>query len=327
MAELVVEPGRVVTQEQFMFESAQHGVPSIAFDGYVHAAPFDASVDAVDGAKVRVINYDHHIGVDRATHPAACEQIMAGLSTGQLRDLLEDGELQARLVINDADHDASGSVNLGLHPWLLRGEGGKWVREQIALEGRLDRSFGIYPWGVRLEDLETNAWVFNAYNNARRAGEHMSTDPDVIRDIVIGVGERLKALHEGRAERGYLDMDYRVLDKGNGWTLIQDVGALARMGATRDGITAIISVRDQNPDRLDMNLCRINDNTSFDIPRITADLNVAEFARLKELGLVAIDAQEQTPGDAWGGTDDLVGSPRLRGTMLRVDEVCDIAGW
>lgn len=324
--ELVIQPGRVMTKEEFKTESAQQEVGTIALDGAVHAEPFTAWVANSEGEVRQIFNFDHHVGVNRATCPATCEQVMDAMDAHAFDGMTnKHGEMDAKLYINDGDHDVCAAVAQFLRPdYMSKSLSGVW-RDHIRVEGSLDRTCGAYPENVTKDDLMENAWVYAPYNEARVRSEHMSEDPEVLREIIMEVVRRIGVMIEGRAERAHLDMRYELVEKGSHWAMIRDIGALARMGATRDGHKTLISLRDKNPGRIDMTLWRAGLDVPFDIPRVTAALNQAELRKLQIAGLVDKSVKQLNPSDAWGGNPVVAGSPRLRGTLLSPEEVAEIA--
>jgi hypothetical protein len=173
----------------------------------------------------------------------------------------------------------------------------------------LDATAGAYPFPADLGGLQELAWIYAPYRDIRVNGELDNRDAATYVGVLDAVEERLVSYLTGRGERQSLDTRYRVLHQAAQWTMVEELGAQARIGMFADGIRAYVSVRRRSNGTHTYTLGRMSGFIPFDVPRI----------------LEALNAAEQLQGqDCWGGSQFVGGSPRLRGSTLAPAEVARI---
>ena len=325
--ELVIEPGRTVTWDEFKRESSAHDVGSIGLDGYVYGQPQYDRVIGSDGHSVGVQNFNHHECVNRLATLATCQQVDMALKSRFVEGFRNGrGKFEAKVYVNDSDQDVCASVWLLRHKEFVRDQGIPAINRFVTVAGLMDVTAGSYPFDIDTPFLETLNWINQPYNHARLNGEATSSDPEVHRMIIDEVGGRIDQYIVGRDGKVPLDLRFDPLDKGDGWFMIREVGPQGKLGAISQGARALIQVRDQDPEHLHVSFWRQSEWVPFDLPHILAELNTAELAKLKELGLVDQTLEALDPTRAWGGGNTTFGSPRVIGTKLTIEEIGDIAG-
>lgn len=324
--ELAIEPGRTVTWENFVKESSQRDVGSIALDGYVIGAPAYITVLSPSGLILGVKNFNHHEDVERLATLATCGQVDLALKSG-LADAFRDdkGHFTAKVFVNDSDQDVCAAV------WLLRNKaqvchtGNPLLNRFVAVAGLMDMTAGSYPFDGDLPFLEELNWINEPYNRARISGDATSSDPEVHRHIIDSVGLRISQHLAGQGDRIPLDLRYDVLAKGRRWTMIREVGAQAKMGAIQDGARALIQVRDKDQDHIHMSFWKQSEYVPMDFKGLIRDLGGEELNTRKALGLIPKSRRKLEAN--WGGGTTTFGSPRIIGTVLDKELVGELADY
>ena len=322
--EVVIEPGRTVDWDVFKVESAQHDVGAMALDGYVSGAPaFDRIVNH-EGRILSVKNFNHHEDVERLATLATCAQVDLAIKSG-LTDAFRDvrGNFAAKVFVNDSDQDVCAAVWLLRHKELVLHTGNPMVTRFVTVAGIMDMTAGSYPFDGDSQMLRELNWINDPYNRARLTGEATSSDPEVHRSIIDSVGERISKHIAGRGDSKDLDMRFDPLDKGNGWTMIREVGPQGKLGAINEGAKALIQIRDQDPEHIHVSFWRQSEYVPLDFPKIMERLRERELEKRIELGLVPKETRELSAN--WGGGTTTFGSPRIIGTVLDKDEIGAIA--
>jgi hypothetical protein len=277
-----------------------HPAGSIALDGYVcGSSQFDP--------RGPWLNFDHHADVDRLSSRATCSQVLLAIRQGLLdrRSLL--GRWKLQVFVNDCDEDICLSWYLLTHPHISRQREGA-LDQLVQAVDLLDTTAGacLHPPDENL--LRQIAWVFEPYRFARLRGSLDTASADGHRSIINAVGQRIAAHLDGSGGITLLDLRYERIFAGNGWEMVAECGAQARLGMVRNGIRAYVSVRERPDGRWSYSLGRTSPFVPFDIPRIVAALNEVEY-----------------PGQGtWGGGNLIAGSPRQKGSRLSPSQVADI---
>jgi hypothetical protein len=272
--------------------------PAIALDGYVDGPPCQ------DDSRTHA-NFDHHLGVDRWSTPATCQQVAAAIRAGL--DLVVTTDAQPlddlKVHVNDPDPDVALSWWLLNHPHLCDHPAVRWLFD---LEGRLDASGGTDP-GVDRELLEVLAWVIDPWARRRRAIPTL--DASAMADIIDEVGARVDEFVAGRPGVVELSTSYELLhDAGPVWAICEH-HPLSRATAVADGARVLVSVLPgPQPTSGAVTICKAHPDVPVDLELVFADLNVREHLL-------------PSAPDRWGGSDTVGGSPRHAGTHLTVGAI------
>ncbi len=291
---VIIEPGMVRQWEGFC-EIAKPG--SFALDGYVYGPPRS------DFRKKR-FNRNHHEGVDRGSTRCTSMQLSMDFHTG----LLEMLPKHLWAYVNDPDEDTSLAVAVLRNPELVFMP---CMSRIMQIEDYLDTTAGSYSLSsLQYRVLEELAWMYEPYRAARTSGmlDTATDKAQFYRMIIDMVCERINRFALGRGELGKLDFDYKVIGGGPDWTFVRDMGADARIKMFgQDRIKAYIAVRPLPNGRYDYKIARQSICVEgFPVPEIKTYLN----------------EREQCPPEAsWGGSDIIIGSPRVIGSRFTPPEV------
>lgn len=323
--ELLIEPGRVVTWDEFKHESATRDVGSIGLDGYVYGRSLFEYIENNAGDVIGAQNFNHHEEVSRLATYATCGQVELALVNG-LEEGFRDkyGRFSANVLVNDSDQDVCAAVWLLRNKHLVEHGDNPSIGRFTDVANLLDITAGSHPFNKDMPFLETINWINGPYNQARLSGEATSSDPEVHRRIIDDVGSRIDRYLMGSAGAEPLDYRFETLDKNNSWIMIREVGAQGKKGAIDQGNTIVISVRDQDPDRVHVSFWRRSEWVRCNFPKLLDTLNEAELEKLKELDMVDSSLKQLDPNSGWGGGDTTFGSPRSSGTKLSLETIAGI---
>lgn len=323
--ELVIEPARVVSWDEFKRESAALDIGAIGLDGFVFGRPQFERIANYNGDEIGVQNFNHHEEVGRLATLATCAQVELALING-LDQAFHDrqGRFSAMVYVNDSDQDVCASVWLLRNKHLVEHGDNPAIGRFVRVAGLMDVTAGSYPFSKDLPFLETLNWINGPYNRARLNGEATSSDPDTHKQIIDEVGGRIDRYVMGSAGREPLDYRFETIGKNNNWIMIKEQGAQGKKGAIDQGNEVVITVRDHDPEKLHVSFWRRSEWISCDFPKLLDALNTAELQRLKELGLTDPAVQELGPNSAWGGGNTTFGSPRNNGTKLNLETIGEI---
>jgi hypothetical protein len=191
----------------------------------------------------------------------------------------------------------------------------------VALEDLLDTTAGSYPFPGDLPALRELAWVYEPYRRFRLSGEIDKKDASSYLGVVSDVEHRIMAYLTNKGSSIDLDTRYERLPGGSGgWAMLREVGAQARLGAVSDGIHAYVAVRERPDKSFTYTLWRMSVFIDFPVPDLLAALNRAEIEARHEGAEHSMAAY----GDFWGGGDTVGGSPRVRGSVLKPDQVAAV---
>lgn len=281
---------------------------------YSNAPPYSIALDGiVSGStwrdhKRHYANFNHHEDCDRLATRATCEQIYFSILQGFFNAFKVGKEIQLNVWVNDCDEDVAMAVYCLRHRKMIGKEENGRLRRLVDTEGRMDCVGGCLHIRKDAPILEEMAWIFEPYRTARLKGRLKSRDPAMFRQVIEDVEERIHANIHGRGERNKLDLRYHKIHSGLGWDMIVEEGGQARLGFVGDGGTAFVSVHKRpNGEVFDYSLGRIGPDIPFDLFELFSLLNSTE-------GL-------EGDSDRWGGSDLIGGSPRLRGSLIKPDEL------
>jgi hypothetical protein len=293
---LKILPGVIVSREEFL---ASHPPYSIALDGYTSGEPF---LEITPQGPYR--NFNHHESVDRSCTSATCEQVRRAVILG-LYDLYQGKHgPRATLWVNDCDQDVCLATWVLFHPHRA---GEPWVRTLAYVEDLLDMSAGGFPLPDQRDLLGEIRWVFEPYT-ARR-GEIAGLDADGMAGVIHEVHQRIEKFLSGQGETMPLLGDYKVLGGGHGWTLVELDHQHARQKMVEAGVKAAVELFARQGDRYVYAVWRRSE--------YIVDFPVADILR-------ALNRAEGYPADdvhGWGGSENVGGSPRGKGSRLTPAQV------
>lgn len=278
---------------------------SIALDGYVNEGP------RFDYNKV-VMNSNHHEGCDRLATRATCAQILMAIRQGMFSLFRDHTGPQANVFVNDCDEDVCTSWFLLKNHHLVDGTMNPMINRLVAMEDALDSTAGAYPFPADLPALQELAWIFEPYRQFRLNGGLDKRDTNSFKSIITDVENRIMHHILGQGEKIPLDTRYNIIGGGNGWSMVEEIGAHARTGMFGDGIKAYVSVRKgQQLNKLDQRyiytLGKLSPFIPFDLLKLTEAFNKEDVC--------------VTENDKWGGGNNIMGSPRIAGSSLDPDQL------
>lgn len=289
-----------VTWETFMTDYPQY---SIALDGFVSCGPrFQSKAEGGPRA-----NFNHHEEVDRDSTLATCMQSLNAIRTGLLREFSFQGNPRVILPVNDCDEDVC------LSTWILENPGRSLSTTNVLLNklaevtNKQDMFSGLYPFPKDGPILRKMAWIYNPYRRARLDGTIDRRDADQFDQVITDVHNRIDSYVAGEGLEMNLNMEYKVIGGGPGWSLIEEIGEHARYALLENNINAFISVRRRPDGNNTYSFCRLSKYIDFPIPFILHKRN-------EEEGLLESENQ-------YGGGTNTGGSPRITGTATEPEEM------
>lgn len=296
--ELVIEPGKVVKWDVF-----RHYPPfSIAVDGYCEGPPRLSD----DGL---YLNINHHEGVDRLATASSCMQALVGVKMGLYEAFCQEGKRRATVWANDCDQDVIWATYILTHP---KHVDRPRLMALVQLEDLLDKSAGLYPIKKRWHLLRKLLWVSEPYTDARASGRLRELDGQEMRQLVESAHRRIRQTLFGGGREIEPDTEFEVIAEFPRWSFIREIGAHARFGVAQKGLKAFVSIigSGRKPCRYVV-ARRSHFIRWFPLERIRDRLNEAE-------GIV--DGADER----WSGADNVIGSPRERGSRLSPERVLDV---
>jgi hypothetical protein len=293
---LHVKPRHVYRFDEFIEQSPAY---SVGLDGTVYGPSCKDKIGLH-------LNVNHHEEVDRFATRSTAQQIFLLSKLGRFREFPGSNDLQMHFHVNDPDEDVCLAV------WLLKNQDkieDPWLKDKIEILVRtaelLDATAGAFPFDPDSEIMRKISWIFEPYNEARKASKISEMKGEDMASLIEKVGERITEYVYGEGEKKQLQMHYETVDQGQGWSLLQetrDTGSAGRIGFFNHGGRAFCSYREVNVDggekRYAYSLCRFS-------PYITG-FPLDEFYYL----LNRVEGSEHSANDSWGGGDSTGGSPR-----------------
>jgi len=281
--ELIVEPGKVYTWEQFQRETP---AGSIALDGIVVAETQFTETHGV---------IDHHL-------PKLIEDPSTAF---QLYFLIKAGGFQKWLrgYAHHGDEDICLSFfELENQDLVLHDPENSLLHTLIHAEDLLDRNAGMY--NLENPELEeTIAWIFEPYHTVRFNGTLPALDAGGLKKIIDNVHDRIRLYLTGQSQRLNIEHNYHVLGEVGGYVIVDEDGPAARLAMARDLIKAFISVvgRTNGCHRFSMYRSKECDGSVALLPTVCTYLNLIERLR---------------PEEGWGCTLTRGGSSRIHESKL-----------
>lgn len=265
---------------------------------------------------------DHH-GGPRRSLLATCQLVWEARRDGTLeRNFYVDGEFRIDIKLNHLDED-------GLTAYLiLRNDEEifsdvdkiRRTREFVSLEGTLDRHLAIYP-------QERPVWprmlyVFDPlYQERFNGGMHRLTPEDHV-GIVEEVNSRFCEYIRGRGASQEPWGEYRVLDSGEGWRIVEETGPLARQRMFFDSKSQ--EVGGQAVD-LFIILKGVRPGGAYEYTFLAPMSAESDLSDLKSRMNKEEGPDVVIPGrNEWGGNPTCFGSPRMTGSFCSPEKVSGI---
>lgn len=281
---LIVRPGATEEWESFHTTGPQG---KIAADGYV-LGPHREDVER------DVYSFDHHCE-GRLYVRATCAQMRLAILMG----MFDEFPSPRYLFVDGYDEDVCLTVRLFFH---LRDARSPRMARLVELEDLLDSTSGMFPVDASWDEmLRIAAWIFKPYRDAITATGTMEELEMIYRSVIESVGARIGQYISGRPEKGEVDRRYRRIGGGPGWTMVEPIGADARLGMFADGIRAYLLVRELGNDRWLYTAGRTPYKKGFPLDRIFHRLN-----KLEGIGVSGL----------WGGSPIVGGSPKPYGSQV-----------
>jgi len=296
--------------------------PAISWKKFIKNYPaFSIGLDgAVTGrsrftmrSKGPFANFNHHEGCDRLTTRATCKQVLMAIRMGLFQSFRRaTGEINRSVYVNDCDEDVCLSVFLLRHGFLPEYANNPALNRLVEIEDELDTTAGAYPFPPDLPILRQILWIFEPYRVFRHSGGLVRADPADFLRIIIDVERRIMLHITGNGSAASPDTRFKVIGGGKKWSLIEEAGVDARMGALGKGIMAYVMIRPRQNGRWTYIVGRVSAFINyFPVHLILRDLNKAE--RLTN------------NADRWGGGNNegtlIGGSPRVAGSKLTPNKV------
>jgi hypothetical protein len=304
MIKLVVEPKTPpLSWPEFCARTPEF---SIALDGFVGEGP------AFDNEAPRA-NFNHHEGCDRLATRATCGQVLMAIRQGLFKRFRTHEGPQALVYVNDCDEDVCLTWFLLKHHHWAGQAMNPLLNRLVALEDALDSTAGAYPFPADLPALRELAWVFHPYRDFRLTGGLDRKDGVSYQGVIDAVEARIERFLAGKGEAMPLDTRYERIGGGTGWAMVREVGAHARTGMFADGIQAYCSVRERSPGVWTYTIGRLSPFVPLDLTQLVRLFNF----------------MERCDKDCWGGSNTIIGSPRVAGSKLDLETISNAisAAW
>ena len=292
--DMVVQPGKVMTPEEF----CQVEGPAIALDGAVSGPPFRDPAGPY-------ASYNHHESVDRYSTRSSCEQAFLDVGQGLWIRMRRNGRPAADVYVNDADEDVCTALWVLANPRRINEPA---VRRLVEVEGILDVLAATWcPEWAEIDGMLAHvAWVYAPCHDARR--EARPADERSLRAIIEEVAARITAHVNGLGGRRAPGKEYGPVMRKGTIAVVTEHGPYARMQERLDGLETVISERWAGPVRV-VSITKTTPWSKTDLNEVYRKLN---------------DLDACPPGDRWGGSDLVGGSPRIRGTALSLATILEV---
>jgi hypothetical protein len=302
---LLVEPKiGGISWEKFL-----EGCPkfSIALDGYVNVGP------RLDLDKMAV-NFNHHEEVDRLATRATCAQVLMAIRQGMFSSFRDDNGPCANIFVNDCDEDVCTSWFLLNNSHMVTHAVNPMVNKLVIMEDALDSTAGAYPFPAELPALQELAWVFAPYRQFRLNHGLDGRDADSFRSIIMDVELRIMQYITGHGKTLPLNTKYKVIGGGEGWSMVEEIGMHARTGMFGDGIKAYVSVKQLQNGNYGYVFGKLSPFIPVDLIKFTKRFNTIDPAVIEsEREALAVGRENH---NKWGGGNNIIGSPRLTGSLI-----------
>lgn len=267
-------------------------------------SPLMAVLASDPSTRSRFMQDDDHMF--RMSTRSACGQALFLLNMGLYEFFQVNGEPTAHIVLNHGDEDSCVCSYAFLNPDAAHN---RIFRGLVSVEDQIDASGGLYPCDRHEKEVRQICWMTEPISTARKSGRLFSLNKAELETLILTVHERITAVIKGG--RGELppETDYEIISKHDGWVVVKEIGAQARLGLAMDNINAFLSVKDETPGAHRFTGARRSPFIAkWPCPKIVDHLNRAEGIR------------PENP-DRWGGALTIFGSPLIKGSKLSTAEV------
>jgi hypothetical protein len=287
--QLHILPRVVITWKEFV---ETHPARSIALDGYVKGRPcFNR-----EGTHV---NFDHHEDVNRLATRCTASQVSMAIKGGLLGVFAPEN---TNVWVNDCDWDVCLALWLLRNPTRILGTRSEPLISRIVFNtDMMDTCAGAYPIDPHDRIMEEMAWVFAPYTDARTQRRITRLNSAEMEAIIDAVLDRISLYSIGQGQLQKPDIRYNIIDGGDDWKLVEEIGVDARTDMRAQGICAFVSYRGEKNGRYIYSIGNLSPYGGFDLLLLYQKLNEIEALQ---------------GNDVWGGSDNCGGSPRERGSSL-----------
>ncbi len=293
---LIVEPSVSMSRKEFI-ETTPHG--SIALDGYVLDWPKFNHV-------TKHVNFDHHTRVERLATRSTMGQALIAIKQ-RLFDCVDYNT--AGMYVNDADQDVC------LSTWLLKNYKiveGSYTPPPLAklldMQDKLDCTSWLYSINPTSEIIETAAWIFDPYSQARVTKVLYDMEADTMNSLIDTVHWRIDTYLAWDAQRKKLEVDYNVIWGWKGRSMVEEIWYDARIKMAYDWIKSFVSVSNLGNWKYAYSVGKLSQYIQFSLTQIFESLNHEEWINHKD-------------NDRWNGGTTIGGSPKKRKSRLSPKEV------
>jgi hypothetical protein len=295
---LIVEPRKTVSWEQLR----KFPPYTIAVDGYCRGSPRSTP----DGL---ILNINHHEDCDRIATRSSCAQALHLVKMGLFQTFTYQGHRRADVYVNDCDEDVTWTTYILRNPAHIDRPR---LKAMVQLEDLLDMSAGLYPIKKRWHLLKKLVWVSEPYYEAKSDKSLHRLGADAMTDMLETMHRRIRDTLFGRGKELEPDTRFEEVEEFDGWSYIREIGRHARYGIAHKGISAFVShvAKCGSRDRYVI-VRRSRFISGFPLERICDMLN-------EEEGIAASSI------DRWGGSDNIIGSPREKASSLAPKRVIEI---
>jgi len=303
MIELIVQPRNSITWQEFLEKTPEN---SIALDGMVKGGPaFDE--------RTRHANFDHHDGVVREATMSTCKQVYFAIKGGLFQLFRNEEGPFAKVYVNDSDQDTSLAAWQLDNSHLLEGiQSMPAINRLISLNDELDITGGAFPRNLNERLVRQHNWVFEPYTQLRTSGALANASPEVIKDNIVSVMDRITKFMMGMAGEKATDARYEVLHESqHGYKIVDEIGGNeARYVLFSKGMNAFVSKI----------ATRADGNRVWSIGRRSRYIPFP----VKELYSVLNQAEGLSDQEGWGGSDIVGGSSRKYGSKLDSKQIAEV---
>jgi hypothetical protein len=258
---------------------------------------------------------DHHTGVERRVTDSACRQAWNAVNLGLVDTFTRGSEYHPRIVTRDCDQDvtlANHIIARAEFVGTLDNNAFDRVRRLVNAEDTMDRFGGVPPGRItpRMRRiLERIAWIFDAYTDLKGSGELYNHDPEQYHGVMWEGSTRISQHAAGWGRSRQLDTRYQTVERAESVHIVERIGAEALLGAASDGLHATVLWQLRPSGRHQYTFFRRSELVPFNLPELYRVLNEAEGC---------------APGEGYGGSDTIGGSPLMDGSTIGPDALARI---
>lgn len=288
--ELCMEPHTCLGWDEFCSSRPPF---SIALDGFVRDGPaYDSN------GPYR--NFNHHDGVSRDDTLSSCAQALVAVRKGIYSHRFRDNNGPRAIVCTrDIDPDSAMGVIVLMKPHLFRAVTNPLANKLVDAIHHMDMACGLWPYPETMDLLEIMNWIFDPYWKMRMNGELDYKDTNAYLAALGEIEQRFMEYYVGQAKRKVHNFDFERIGGGDGWVMVRENGAQARIRMLDQGIHAFVSGR-QSPatGKWYYTICRFSDYVDFPVQMLGARLS-----------------EDEDPGNGFGGGNNVNGNAYGSGSV------------